>query len=271
MNSLQWNDLSKPLLLSCADNCSTTPENGENINSQIKLSSDRHISIPSEGSQKTQLFSRDGYDEKMKETIFSFSTLVLSNVVATVVLLIDCKPKIEYECSLLFVLSLSHTGYLFEIIKDTLTPSKDPIRMYYHRSNRLIVNTLLLILLAFASSKVDEDILILYWLMVILLFVEITSVINSLLSHSPNIFLSAFLFYLKILCAITLLYDIFRFHEDLGIWMTIVLILFILSQIIPFVGEWRRKIEKLAAHCLLIGTICYLDYSLVHDSFCRGK
>jgi hypothetical protein len=262
-SSPQWSDLSKPLLSS-----SSSSSNDENIHSQIMLSSDHHSVRSGEGSQKSH-YSRDRTDENLKETIFSFSTLVLTDVVVTIFLLIDCHPRVEDECSLLFVLSLSHTGYIFGFINETLIPSKDSIRMYYHQSNRLIVNTLLLILLALSSSKVDEDIQILYWLIVTLLFVEISSVANGLLFSSPIIFLSAFLFYLKILCGITLLYDILRFHEDFGIWIAIVSILFILSQMIPFVGNWRRKRDKLIVHCLLIGAIFYLDYSMLHQSFCQ--
>lgn len=264
MNPFQCDDLSQPLLPSSS--------NDEKNNSQVfVLNHEQHPTVrPSREDSHKSSITRDTTDEKMREIIYSFSTLILSIAATSVFLFIDCHPRIEIECFLLFVLSLSHVGYLFEVTQNpVIIAFSEPIGMYFHQSNRLIVNAMLLILFVLSSSKVDEEIQFLYWLIVLLLSLEITSVINGLLFDSSNAFLSAFLLYLQVLCGITLFYDIFRFHEELGVEVTAVSIFCILSQIIPFLGNWRRKRDRFAFHCLLIGATFYLDYSLYHQSYCH--
>lgn len=249
----QWKDLVRPLLNSSQD------QDNDPLSSFVSLRNEEEDQFTHVKSQET----KKSYDNQMKQTIFSFNTLILSNVVCMVVLLIDGTPKFQCNCVLFVIMGSTHLGYILGVLKDLFNPLQQPVITYYHQLNRLIVNLLMILLLAFSSTKVTEETLMVYWLVVIFLLIDMISIISGLFfDDNDNIFLSTLLIYLKVLTGVTLLYDILRFHTGLDFWIISVSIMFITSLIIPFLSNWSNLRNRIFFHSIFVISIIYLDLSL---------
>jgi hypothetical protein len=268
----KWNQLSTPLL------SELNPQPLDPYSALICLHSGHHglnqQSSPIETRRSRQSnHSLQRTANTFQEVVFSLYTLIILDVAATVaILLLNCHQSMEYYGAVLFILSLSHTGYLFGITKDSLIPYQGSMPMAYQQSNRLVVNSLMLILLLYLFPKLVPSLQILYWSLSSLLFVENCSVLNEFFFHDQTITLfgasRCLLNGLKVLLAFAVLIDIFRSHQWLGLWIIIVSILIVISLLIPYLKTWRqfpqqRAAATVTAHSLVIIAIFYLDYSLV--------
>jgi hypothetical protein len=267
--SEQWNHITTPLL----NDTNTQPIDPYSSLISLHGQHPRHQNQnPSIDTRRSRQLSEFQRARKIDEIMFSLYTLIMLDVVAPlVILLLNCHPKIEYFGALLFILSLSHAGYIFGITKDSMISSQESLQMTFHQINRLIVNSLMLILLISLFSKLTSNLQILYWSLSLLLLLENCSVMNELFCQemiTPLLTCRCFLNAVKVLIAIAILSDNFRSHLWLGLWIIIAFLLIVSSLIIPHLHSWiylphQTTAAAITAHCLIMTAIFYLDYSLL--------